>query len=389
MKKWQFLSGLAPKPPDWKIDWIEIENSALSPWIAKMKGVLQNPLWHGEGDVWIHTMMVCEELTAMSDWRMLDSKKREELFVAALLHDIGKIPCTHMENGAWISPSHSVVGSRMAREILWLEFGFCGEPNMLNFRETVCTLIRYHSVPMHILEREEPERCAAKMASVGRLAGDFSLRMLWLLSSADMRGRICSDKKEVLEAVDLFRLLAEESNCLEMPLIFPDSWSEYAYLSGKNILPGQKLFDDSWGEVILMSGLPGTGKDTWIKTYADGYAEISLDKIRQRMHISPEDNQTAVINDAKEQAKAYLRKQIPFVWNATNLTPMTREKQIRLFTDYHASVRIVYLETEWEEQMRRNAGRQNAVPEAVIRNMLRKMSLPERFEAHEVHWICI
>lgn len=389
MKKWQFLPGLAPDPPGWRIDWTKIEKSVLAPWIEKMKTVPQNPLWHGEGNVWVHTMMVCGELVKMPKWRGLDRGKREELFLAALLHDIGKVPCTHMENGTWVSPNHSVVGSRMAREILWLEFGMCGEQELLRFRETVCTLIRYHSVPLHILEREEPERCAAKIASMGRLAGDFSLGMLWMLSLADMRGRICADQEEVLETVELFRVLAEESNCLDMPLAFPDSCSEYAFLSGKNILPGQKLFDDSWEEVILMSGLPGTGKDTWIRTYAKGYAEISLDQIRKQRNISPRENQGAVINIAREQAKAYLRKQIPFVWNATNLIPMTREKQVRLFTDYHASVRAVYLETGWEEQLRRNAGREAAVPEAVIRDMLRMMSPPERFEACKVQWLCI
>lgn len=389
MKKWQLLLGLVPKQPEWKINWTEIENLALSRWIAQMKTIPQNPMWHGEGDVWTHTVMVCEELAAMSVWRRLDRRKQEELFVAALLHDIGKIPCTRMEDGAWISPNHSVVGSRMAREILWLEFGFCGEPDLQKFRETVCTLIRYHSVPLHILERENPERCAAKMASMGRLTGDFSLRMLWILSSADMRGRICGDKEEVLEAVDLFRVQAEEAGCLESPVSFADSCSEYAYLSGKNILPDQKFFDDSWGEVILMSGLPGTGKDTWIKSHASEYAEVSLDKIRRRMNISPDGNQGAVANAAREQARDYLRKQIPFVWNATNLTPTLREKQIRLFTDYHASVRIVYLETEWEEQMKRNGSRREVVPETVIRNMLRKMSLPESFEAHKVEWHCV
>lgn len=389
MNKRQFLSGLAPDPPNGRIDWTKIENSALAPWIEKMKTVPQNPLWHGEGNVWIHTMMVCAELVKMPEWRGLDRRKQEELFLAALLHDIGKVPCTHMEDSAWVSPNHSVVGSRMAREILWLEFGMCGEPELLRFRETVCTLIRYHSVPVHILEREEPERCAAKMASMGRLAGDFSLELLWMLSLADMRGRICADQEEVLETVELFRVLAEESNCLDLPPAFPDSCSEYAFLSGKNILPGQKLFDDSWGEVILMSGLPGTGKDTWIRTHACGYAEISLDQIRKQRNISPRENQGAVINIAREQAKAYLRKQIPFVWNATNLTPMIREKQVRLFTDYHASVRIVYLETGWEEQLKRNGGRKEAVPEAVIRDMLRAMSPPERFEACKVQWLCV
>lgn len=333
--------------------------------------------------------MVCEELTALSQWRALDKRKREETFVAALLHDIGKISCTHMEDDVWISPGHSAAGSRMAREILWLEYGICGEPDLMKFRETVCSLIRYHSVPLHMLEQEDANRYAARIASMGKLTGDFSLRLLSILSMADMKGRICADKEEVLVAVELFRLQAEEYGCLDTPLVFPDPYSEYAYFSGKNIFPGQKLFDESWGEVILMSALPGTGKDTWIKSHGNELEEISLDKLRQQMNISPRENQGKVVNAAREQAKSYLRKRIPFVWNATNITPAIRRKQIQLFTDYHASVRIVYLETGWEEQMRRNFGRKTAVPETEIRRMLRKMSPPEGFEAHKVQWLCV
>lgn len=389
MEKRQQLLDLVPKPPDWSIDWTKIQDSPVSPWIAQMKTIPQNPVWHGEGDVWTHTCMVCRDLTAMPAWRMADRRRQEELFLAALLHDIGKIPCTRMEAGSWISPNHSAVGSRMAREILWLTFGFCGNPDVQSFRETICSLIRYHSLPLHILEQVEPERCAIKTASVGKLARDFSLWMLWILALADMRGRICGDREEALEAVELFRVQAEEAGCLEAPYVFPDPCSEYAYLSGKKIRPGQGFFDDSWGEAILLSGLPGTGKDTWISAHADGYPEISLDKIREQMKISPRDNQAAVANAARELAKNYLRKQIPFVWNATDLTAAIREKQIRLFTDYHASVRIVYLETEWEEELKRNAGRQKAVPEAAIRDMMRKMTLPESFEAHRVQWHCV
>ncbi len=390
MEQWRNLPRVVPEPPLWKIHWREMEESAFAPWIARMKSIPQNPIWHGEGDVWMHTEMVCEELAAFPQWRALDKRKREELFVAALLHDIGKIPCTRMEDGAWVSPNHSVVGSRMAREILWLEYGVCGEPSLMRFRETVCSLIRYHSVPLHMLEQEDPSRCAAKMASMGKLTGDFSLRLLSILALADVKGRTCIDREEALEAVELFRLQAEESGCLDGPQhIFPDPCSEYAYLSGKNIFPGQKLFDESWGEVILLSALPGTGKDTWIKSHGSGLAEISLDSLRRQMNISPRENQGKVVSAAWEQARSYLRKKIPFVWNATDLTPAICGKQVRLFTDYHASVRIVYLETGWEEQMRRNAGRKAIVPETEIRRMLRKMSPPESFEAHKVQWLCV
>ena len=50
---------------------------------------------------------------------------------------------------------------------------------------------------------------------------------------------------------------------------------------------------------------------------------------------------------------------------------------------------MIYLETEWEEQLRRNRERSKAVPEQVIRRMLGYMTLPECFEAHRVEWHCV
>lgn len=389
MEKWEHLLGIVPETPKWQIDWMKIEKAGFSPWIEKMRDLQQNPLWHGEGDVWTHTMMVCEKLVSMPAYQKLSRRKQEVLFLAALLHDVGKIPCTRLEDGVWVSPNHTVVGSRIAREILWLQHGFCGTKALQQFRETVCALIRYHSVPIHILDRKDPELRLMRIASDGRLLPDFSIELLCILGMADMVGRICADREKSIEIVELCGVQAEECGCFKSLPDFPNAFSEYAYLSGRGIMPGQELYDDSWGEVILMGGLPGTGKDTWIGEHYGGYPVVSLDALRKQMKVSPNDEQGAVVNAARETAREYLRKHIPFVWNATSLTPVIRGKQIRLFADYHAAVRMVYLETEWEEQLRRNRERSEEVPEQVIRRMLGGMSLPERFEAHRVEWHCV
>ena len=92
---------------------------------------------------------------------------------------------------------------------------------------------------------------------------------------------------------------------------------------------------------------------------------------------------------AQEQARTYLRARQSFIWNATNLTAAMRQKLVGLFEDYGAAVRIVYLETEWEENLRRNAGRKAIVPENAIENMLGKLVLPHGHEAQFVEWHCV
>ena len=154
-------------------------------------------------------------------------------------------------------------------------------------------------------------------------------------------------------------------------------------------MPDQYLYDDTWGEVILMSGLPGTGKDTWISRHVPKLPMISLDGIRKELHISPADDQGNVIRTARERAKVFLRRKQPFVWNATNISRDIRQKQVRLFEQYGASVRIVYLETDEAVRRMRNAARADAVPEAAVEKMLRKTELPLPEEAQTVEWLYV
>lgn len=138
--------------------------------------------------------------------------------------------------------------------------------------------------------------------------------------------------------------------------------------------------------MIMLSGLPGTGKDTWVQNNHPDLPMVSLDEIRKAKRIRQEDNQGIIIQAAQEQAREYLRKKQPFIWNATNLTKEARQKLIGLFERYGAGVRIVYLETAWNSRIERNSGRNNAVPESVVGKMLEKTILPTPEEAQTVIW---
>jgi predicted kinase len=206
---------------------------------------------------------------------------------------------------------------------------------------------------------------------------------------ADMLGRKCDDQQEVLDKIVLCEELAKEEGCYEGCYPFPSTQIQRAFLSGRDVWKNQELYDDCWGEVVLMSGLPGTGKDTWIKQNVSDLPMISLDDIRRSNKISPTAAQGKVANIAREQAKEYLRQHQPFVWNATNITPQMRESLVSLFETYHAHVRIVYLETKWLTLLERNRSREDAVPQSVIEEMMGKMTLPEASEARKVEWVVV
>lgn len=383
------LLSAVPSPPAWRIDWTRIETSGLRSLIRTMEQTPQEAKYHGEGDVWTHTQMVCESLAAMPDFRALNERRRKIVFLAALLHDIGKTTHTRLEGGELISPGHAAAGARMARKLLWLDHGLCGTAEAQGFREAVCALIRYHSAPPWVMDDEDHERRLRGMASHGELLPDFSLRLLCLLGEADTLGRTAADKEDMADRVRLAAELAADAGCLDGPYPFPTPYTRFSYLSGRHVAPGVPLYDDTWGEVDMLAGLPGTGKDTWIQENCPDLPMVSLDDIRREHGIAPTADQARVAELAQERARELLRQKTPFVWNATDLSVDMRGKPLRLFHDYRASTRIVYLETGWEEELRRNAARNAAVPEERIARMLEKLSPPGPAEARKVEWRCV
>lgn len=380
------MERLIPASSETELNWEEITASLFGDFFSEMEKTEQNPRFHGEGNVCIHTQMMCKEVIKLQEFWMLDKTQRIGLFAAALLHDVGKITTTRFEDDKWVSPHHSSTGSMMARKFLWQTCGLCGSKEKQQLRELICILIRYHMLPVYLLDQDNPERKVREIAAAGELIPDFSWKLLCLLSEADMKGRIAADIDEQLEKIDLCRVLAEEAECYDHPYTFQDAYTKHAYLSGRNITPDQSLYDDTWGEVILMSGLPGTGKDKWIQENIPEYPMVSLDEIRKEKDIKPTDNQGAVIQEAQNQAKAYLRKHQPFVWNATDITKDIRQKQISLFERYRARVRIIYLETDWNVQLDRNSSRKSEVPVTAIEKMLGKTVPPMPEEAMTVEW---
>lgn len=383
------IENCIPASPADEIPWDQASLLLAAASFANMKTTWQNPVFHGEGDVYTHTQMVCRELIRNPAFYELPGRKRTELFLAALLHDIGKVKTTRMEDGKWVSPHHAAVGSQIVRKFLWQDCDICGTREMLIFRETVCALIRWHMLPVHLMDQGEPERKVRETAAAGEQASDFSWHLLCMLAEADIKGRIADDVEDGLAQAGLAGMMAEEAGCLYAPYPFADSFAKHAYLSGRNVQPDQVLYDDSWGEVVMLSGLPGTGKDTWIRQYYPRTAMISLDELRAELGIRPADNQGEVIQAAQERAKQFLRRKQPFIWNATDLTKDTRKKLIGLFERYGARVRVVYLETGLKTREARNAGRAAAVPENAVARMLGKMVLPTPDEAQTVEWVCV
>src|SRR5205807_1316625 len=119
-------------------------------------------------------------------------------------------------------------------------------------------------------------------------------------------------------------------------------------------------------EVTLLAGLPGAGKDTWLRQNLPDRPVISLDALRAELGVAPSEPQGPVLAKARQKAQEFLRLKQPFVWNATNLSRNVRAECIRLFADHEARVRIVYREVPPDRLFAQNRQRRERVPEKVI-----------------------
>ena len=359
-----------PGPPEWRLPWDAMLDEYG--WLRDLHDCPQDAIHHGEGDVGTHTRMVCEELLRLEGWRGLPETERRTLFAAAVLHDVAKPECTRHEEGRITSRGHSRRGAVKARALLWrMEVPF-------DQREEACGLIAVHQVPYWLIDRPDIRRKAVETSWTTR--GD----RLALLAEADVRGRICADKQRLLDNVGLFAEQLREMECLDRPYPFASDHARVLFFADDRRAPEATAHDAPRCEAVLMSGLPGSGKDHHIRTrYAD-WETVSLDDIRAELGIDPADGQGEVVNAARERAKELLRRGERFVWNATNLSRPLRKMTLELLLSYKARVRIVYLEVPPALQLEQNRGRPRRVPEAVIERLVGNWEVPTEMEAHEV-----
>lgn len=364
----------------WKIienyDWDTISQNF--DWIRDMRGVPQDPVFHVEGDVETHTKMVMEAFQSMPEFKSLSEQDQHILMAAALLHDVEKRSTTVVESdGRVTSKGHARKGELTSRRILYLDI-----PTPFLIREQISKLVKHHGLPLWVFEKEDPRK-AVIAASL-----EVNTHLLTILAKADVLGRTCDDNEELLFKIELFKELCVEHSCYGEPREFHDEYSRFFYLQRADVAPNFVAYNDTKFEVILLSALPGSGKDMYINFYLSDWPVVSLDDLRREMNIKPTDKSGngKVIQAAKEKAKQYMRKHQSYVWNATNITRKMRQQLIDLFLSYGAFVRIIYLEVPYAVLQDQNQNRENVVPSGLMVKMLNKLEVPGLNEAHSVKY---
>jgi predicted kinase len=366
-----------PAPPRWTIGWDDLLDAL--PWLRALDGCPQEPTFHAEGDVLVHTRLVGDALVASPAWRGLPRAERRTLFAAALLHDVAKPERTRLElDGRISAPGHARRGAVLARRLLWEAGVPFGE------REAICALVRHHQVPFYLLERPDARRLVVAISQTVRCDH------LALLAEADARGRACSDpagQPRLLDAVALFAEYSREQDCLAGPRQFPSDHARFLYFRQEGRDPDYRPHEAFRAEALVLSGLPGAGKDRWIAEHAEvlaGWAVVSVDALRAEMGVAPTGDQAAVVVRARERVREHLRRGRSLVWNATNLSRSMRRECIDLLADYGARIRVVYVEVPADRLYAQNRARSHPVPDAVIDRLLDRWDVPDLTEAHQV-----
>jgi tRNA nucleotidyltransferase (CCA-adding enzyme) len=153
----------------------------LFPELHALIGCPQEPEWHPEGDVWVHTMLVIDEMR-----RRIDDLARPEqiiLMLGAVCHDLGKPATTASVDGRIRSLDHEEQGVPPAARLLdRLNVHAIGGRDV---RHQVLGLVAHHLKPGMFHKR----RNEVSDAAFRRLAVKVDLELLARLATADCLGR--------------------------------------------------------------------------------------------------------------------------------------------------------------------------------------------------------
>lgn len=159
--------------------------------IGDLAEVQQNPKYHPEGNVFIHTMMVVDEGARNRD----KSHDKRAFMWALLLHDIGKKPTTRMRKGRLTSYDHDKVGKNMA--VKFLEYFDLDK----DFVDKVTGLVKWHMQSLFVTK-------GSRFQNIDDMLKDVDTDEIVLVALSDRLGRGGLDKmgrKETINDIDKFK----------------------------------------------------------------------------------------------------------------------------------------------------------------------------------------
>ncbi|HEX7863162.1 MAG TPA: polynucleotide adenylyltransferase [Verrucomicrobiae bacterium] len=235
-------------------EWIE-----HFPELNAIMGVPQDPEWHPEGDVFVHTAHCCDAMASLDDWKKSDAETRIVYMLAVLTHDFGKavktVEAAKRGEMRIVSPGHEEASGSLAGTFLER----INTPNSI--RERVIPLVVNHMAHF----QQVSDRAVRRLAK--RLAPE-NISGLVTLMTADSFGRPPLPR-EVPESVRLIAEKAEELAVREEP---PTAILLGRHLLERGFQPGKELgrvLNAAYEAQLAGEFFDLEGALTWVKNAAE------------------------------------------------------------------------------------------------------------------------
>lgn len=153
----------------------------LFPEIQSLIGVPQDPEWHPEGDVFVHTKLVIDRARELID--DLSYARQVTVMLAALAHDFGKPATTQFLEGRWRSRGHEEAG--VAPTESFLDRINVHTIDGYEVRSQIIALVREHLKPGEFYKKRDE----VGEGAFRRLARRCEPSLLYRVAKADSLGR--------------------------------------------------------------------------------------------------------------------------------------------------------------------------------------------------------
>lgn len=174
---------LRAQRPSIGLDWL-LKLGAIEqvfPEIQTLIGVPQDPEWHPEGDVFVHTLLVVDRARELID--DLPYARQVTVMLAALAHDFGKPPTTQFLEGRWRSRGHEEAGVDPTNR--FLDRINIHTIDGYDVRRQVVTLVREHLKPGEFYKKRDE----VGEGAFRRLARRCEPDLLYRVARSDSLGR--------------------------------------------------------------------------------------------------------------------------------------------------------------------------------------------------------
>jgi putative nucleotidyltransferase with HDIG domain len=360
--------------------------------LLPLETCLQDPAWHGELDVLSHTNLVMKEtLTQMENLR--PGFPRIALYLAALLHDVGK-PDTAKpkKNGHNSFHGHEKAGVWRAKEFLRKYFP---EYNYRQ-RDLILNLVEFHGHPKRMTEGHSHDD------KFKQLSLEVPTHLVYNLEVADFNGRIANDKEKTIIVLDNFKKRCEDlgvyGKAYQVPNVKHLTNLQYSILRWNILMHHKKeddqreidriikLTDKSPQEVTLLIGAPASGKSTYRNSLTNSTV-ICMDDIRKELCGNPNDqskNQLVFDRCLKDLSKA-IKAGENVVLDNTNFSRKMRKMFLEVARNHGCQINAVYWDLPIETLLKRNLEREKAVPEDVVWRFYKNLETPASYEYEQLH----